>query len=93
MPELPPDIGANLVKEPPSEYILISCSSIINGGCVLYRYILRAVYVMKGSKLLPPTFASIFDDSALSSLDIFFDPSNGSISLPGVTMGKIDFFL
>jgi hypothetical protein len=46
---------------------------------------------VKGSKLLPPTFASIFDDSALSSLDIFFDPSDGSISLPGVTMGKTDF--
>lgn len=59
---------------------------------VLYRYMLRAVYVVKGSKLLPPTFASIFDDLALSSLDIFFDPSDGSISLPGVTMGKIDFF-
>ncbi|KAJ4788105.1 hypothetical protein LUZ62_039351 [Rhynchospora pubera] len=54
-------------------------------------YILRAVYVVKGSKLLPPTFASIFDDSALSSLDIFFDPSDGSISLPGVTMGMFKF--
>ncbi|KAJ3674403.1 hypothetical protein LUZ60_005019 [Juncus effusus] len=54
-------------------------------------YILRAVYVAKGSKLLPPTFASIFDDSALSSLDVFFDPSDGSISLPGVTIGMFKF--
>ncbi|KAG0468826.1 hypothetical protein HPP92_018154 [Vanilla planifolia] len=30
-------------------------------------------------------FASIFDDTASSSLDVFFDPSDGSISLPGVT--------
>ncbi|XP_047313344.1 LOW QUALITY PROTEIN: uncharacterized protein LOC124916644 [Impatiens glandulifera] len=50
-------------------------------------YAMRAVYIAKGSPLLPPAFASIFDDSASSSLDIFFDPSSGSISLPGLTIG------
>lgn len=43
----------------------------------------------KGSQLLPPAFASIFDDTASSSLDVFFDPSDGSINLPGITLGKI----
>ncbi|KAG0468893.1 hypothetical protein HPP92_018221 [Vanilla planifolia] len=50
-------------------------------------YLIRSVYIAKGSSLLPPAFASIFDDTASSSLDVFFDPSDGSISLPGVTLG------
>lgn len=50
---------------------------------------MRAVYIAKGSPLLPPAFASIFDDSASSSLDVFFDPSSGLINLPGVTLGMI----
>ncbi|XP_072956243.1 uncharacterized protein [Typha angustifolia] len=54
-------------------------------------YVLRAVYVAKGSPLLPPTIASIFDDTALSSLDVFFDPSDGTLSLPGVTLGMFKF--
>ncbi|KAL5987193.1 hypothetical protein ACLOJK_041190 [Asimina triloba] len=33
------------------------------------RYAMRAIYIAKGSSLLPPAFASIFDDSASSSLD------------------------
>jgi hypothetical protein len=52
------------------------------------RYVLRAVYVTKGSSLLPPSFASIFDDSASSVLDVFFDPSDGLLNLPGLTIGK-----
>lgn len=50
-------------------------------------YGMRAVYIAKGSPLLPPSFVSIFDDMASSSLDVFFDPSRGSISLPGLTLG------
>ncbi|KAK9285530.1 hypothetical protein L1049_024725 [Liquidambar formosana] len=50
-------------------------------------YAMRAIYIMKGSPLLPPAFASIFDDLASSSLDVFFDPSHGLISLPGLTVG------
>ncbi|XP_074349870.1 uncharacterized protein LOC141689470 isoform X3 [Apium graveolens] len=50
-------------------------------------YAMRAIYIAKGSPLLPPAFASIFDDSASSSLDVFFDPSSGLINLPGLTIG------
>ena len=60
----------------------------------LSRYAMRAIYIAKGSPLLPPSFASIFDDSASSSLDVFFDPSSGLINLPGLTLGIIflDYF-
>ncbi|XP_066358424.1 uncharacterized protein [Miscanthus floridulus] len=54
-------------------------------------YVLRAVYVTKGSLLLPPSFASIFDDSASSVLDVFFDPSDGSLNVPGLTIGMFKF--
>ncbi|KAI5064102.1 hypothetical protein GOP47_0020772 [Adiantum capillus-veneris] len=54
-------------------------------------YAMRAVYVVKGSKLLPPAFTSLFDDSAASSLDVFFDPSNGSVDLQGLTLGMFNF--
>ncbi|KAL6847035.1 hypothetical protein ACP4OV_022888 [Aristida adscensionis] len=54
-------------------------------------YVLRAIYVTKGSSLLPPSFASIFDDSASSVLDVFFDPSDGSLNLPGLTVGMFKF--
>lgn len=53
----------------------------------LYRYAMRAIYIAKGSPLLPPSFTSIFDDLASSSLDVFFDPSSGLPNLPGVTIG------
>ncbi|KAH7673564.1 Vacuolar protein sorting-associated protein 13 [Dioscorea alata] len=54
-------------------------------------YVIRGVYMAKGSQLLPPAFASIFDDMASSSLDVFFDPSDGSINLPGITLGMFKF--
>lgn len=54
-------------------------------------YVLRAIYVTKGSSLLPPSFASIFDDSASSVIDVFFDPSDGSLNLPGLTIGMFKF--
>ncbi|XP_024975003.1 uncharacterized protein LOC112513098 isoform X9 [Cynara cardunculus var. scolymus] len=50
-------------------------------------YAMRAIYIAKGSPLLPPAFASIFDDLASSSLDVFFDPSSGLVKLPGLTLG------
>ncbi|KAG9440811.1 hypothetical protein H6P81_020976 [Aristolochia fimbriata] len=54
-------------------------------------YSMRAIYILKGSTLLPPAFASIFDDTASSSLDVFFDPSSGLVSLPGLTLGMFKF--
>ncbi|KAJ1266147.1 hypothetical protein BS78_08G128600 [Paspalum vaginatum] len=54
-------------------------------------YVLRAIYITKGSSLLPPSFASIFDDSASSVLDVFFDPSDGSLNVPGLTIGMFKF--
>ncbi|KAL2623458.1 hypothetical protein R1flu_003663 [Riccia fluitans] len=50
-------------------------------------YAMRAIYIARGSKLLPPGFASLFDDSAASSLDVFFDPASGSVDLQGLTLG------
>ncbi|KAG8384490.1 hypothetical protein BUALT_Bualt04G0123100 [Buddleja alternifolia] len=52
-------------------------------------YAMRSIYIAKGSPLLPPAFASIFDDLASSSLDVFFDPSSGLLNLPGVTLGTL----
>jgi hypothetical protein len=48
---------------------------------------MRAIYIAKGSPLLPPDFVSIFDDLASSSLDVFFDPSRALKTLPGLTLG------
>lgn len=48
---------------------------------------MRAVYMARGSQLLPPAFASLFDDTAAASLDVFFDPSSGSIDFQGLTLG------
>ncbi|PON54074.1 Vacuolar protein sorting-associated protein [Parasponia andersonii] len=54
-------------------------------------YSMRAIYIAKGSPLLPPDFVSIFDDLASSSLDVFFDPSRGLMNLPGFTLGTFKF--
>ncbi|XP_024974996.1 uncharacterized protein LOC112513098 isoform X4 [Cynara cardunculus var. scolymus] len=56
-------------------------------------YAMRAIYIAKGSPLLPPAFASIFDDLASSSLDVFFDPSSGLVKLPGLTLEISDSVL
>jgi hypothetical protein len=53
---------------------------------------MRAIYIAKGSPLLPPEFVSIFDDLASSSLDVFFDPSRGLMNLPGLTLGTLSTF-
>ncbi|KAL9241362.1 hypothetical protein vseg_015482 [Gypsophila vaccaria] len=50
-------------------------------------YAMRAVYIAKGSSLLPPAFASVFDDLASSSLDVFFDPSSSLFNVQGLTLG------
>lgn len=50
---------------------------------------MRAIYIAKGSPLLPPDFVSMFDDLASSSLDVFFDPSHGSVNLSGLTLGEL----
>lgn len=50
-------------------------------------YGMRAIYIAKGSPLLPPTFASAFDDLASSSLDVFFDPSSNLFNVRGLTLG------
>lgn len=39
-------------------------------------YMMRAIYIAKGSQLLPPSFVSLFDDSASTSFDFFIDPSD-----------------
>uniref|UniRef100_A0A2N9G322 Vacuolar protein sorting-associated protein 13 VPS13 adaptor binding domain-containing protein n=2 Tax=Fagus sylvatica TaxID=28930 RepID=A0A2N9G322_FAGSY len=54
-------------------------------------YGMRAIYIAKGSPLLPPDFVSMFDDLASSSLDVFFDPSHGLRNLPGLTLGTFKF--
>lgn len=53
---------------------------------------MRAIYIAKGSPLLPPDFVSIFDDLASSSLDVFFDPSRGLMNIPGLTLGTLSTF-
>ncbi|KAL8151956.1 hypothetical protein V2J09_021764 [Rumex salicifolius] len=50
-------------------------------------YAMRAIYIAKGSPLLPPSFTSVFDDLASSSLDVFFDPSTSLLNVRGLTMG------
>ncbi|GMH25239.1 hypothetical protein Nepgr_027082 [Nepenthes gracilis] len=50
-------------------------------------YAMRAIYIAKGSPLLPPSFASVFDDKASSSLDVFFDPSSSLPNVQGLTLG------
>lgn len=54
---------------------------------------MRAIYLAKGSLLLPPSFASMFDDLASSSLDVFFDPSQGLLKLPGFTSSTASLLL
>ncbi|EXB37239.1 hypothetical protein L484_020298 [Morus notabilis] len=54
-------------------------------------YAMRAIYIAKGSPLLPPDFVSMFDDLASSSLDAFFDPSRVLTNLPGLTLGTLKF--
>lgn len=53
-------------------------------------YLMRSIYIAKGSQLLPPSFVSLFDDSASTSLDFFIDPSDHSVDLQNFTKGMIN---
>ncbi|KAH9301469.1 hypothetical protein KI387_013052, partial [Taxus chinensis] len=53
-------------------------------------YIMRAIYIAKGSQLLPPAFTSLFDDTASSSFHLFFDPSTGSVDVQSLTIGMFN---
>ncbi|XP_052287194.1 uncharacterized protein LOC102617616 isoform X2 [Citrus sinensis] len=73
-------------------HALITVRELLNKcGQHYLWYAMRSIYIAKGSPLLPPAFASIFDDSASSSLDVFFDPSYGLTNLPGLTLGTFKF--
>ncbi|KAH9711641.1 vacuolar protein sorting-associated protein [Citrus sinensis] len=73
-------------------HALITIRELLNKcGQHYLWYAMRSIYIAKGSPLLPPAFASIFDDSASSSLDVFFDPSYGLTNLPGLTLGTFKF--
>lgn len=50
-------------------------------------YVMRGIYIAKGSQLLPPSFVSLFDDSASTSFDFFIDPSDHPVHLQNFTKG------
>ncbi|XP_031387722.1 uncharacterized protein LOC116200899 isoform X2 [Punica granatum] len=90
----------SVVKIPPMRNVVVELNGVsVTHALVTMRelsircaqhytwYAMRAIYIAKGSPLLPPGFASIFDDLASSSLDVFFDPSHGLMKLPGLTLG------
>ncbi|KAI4372378.1 hypothetical protein MLD38_010618 [Melastoma candidum] len=88
----------SIVKIPPIKNMVVELNGVlITHALITLRelsircaqhyswYAMRAIYLAKGSPLLPPSFASMFDDLASSSLDVFFDPSQGLLKLPGIT--------
>lgn len=90
----------SVVKVPPLKNMVVELNGIlVTHALITFRelfircaqhyswYAMRAISIAKGSVLLPPAFASIFDDLASSSLDVFFDPSRGLMNLPGLTIG------
>ncbi|XP_028768350.1 uncharacterized protein LOC114725959 isoform X2 [Neltuma alba] len=90
----------SVIKVPPMKGMVVELNGIlISHALITLReliikcaqhyswYAMRAIYIAKGSPLLPPDFVSIFDDLASSSLDVFFDPSRGLMNLPGLTLG------
>ncbi|KAK6258440.1 hypothetical protein SCA6_012914 [Theobroma cacao] len=94
----------SVVKVPPIKKMVVELNGVsITHALVTIRellircaqhyswYTMRAISIAKGSQLLPPAFASIFDDLASSSLDIFFDPSQGLMNLPGIKWGTFKF--
>ncbi|KAI4327520.1 hypothetical protein L6164_019969 [Bauhinia variegata] len=95
----------SVVKVPPIKKMVVELNGVlITHALITVRelfircaqhyswYAMRAIYIAKGSPLLPPDFVSIFDDLASSSLDVFFDPSRGStMNLPGFTLGTFKF--
>ncbi|KAK7263059.1 hypothetical protein RJT34_30643 [Clitoria ternatea] len=94
----------SVVKVPPIKNMVVELNGVlITHALITMRellvkcaqhyswYTMRAIYIAKGSPLLPPDFVSIFDDLASSSLDVFFDPSRGLATLPGFTLGTFKF--
>ncbi|QHO47810.1 Vacuolar protein sorting-associated proteinb [Arachis hypogaea] len=90
----------SVVKVPPIKNMVVELNGVlITHALITVRelffkcaqhyswYAMRAIYLAKGSPLLPPDFVSIFDDLASSSLDVFFDPSRGFANLPAFTSG------
>ncbi|XP_048138871.1 uncharacterized protein LOC115740159 isoform X2 [Rhodamnia argentea] len=88
----------SVIKVPPMKNVVVELNGVlVTHALITIRelcircaqhyswYAMRAIYIAKGSQLLPPGFASIFDDLASSSLDVFFDPSHGLMKLPGFT--------
>ncbi|KAF8015488.1 hypothetical protein BT93_H1109 [Corymbia citriodora subsp. variegata] len=88
----------SVIKVPPMKNVVVELNGVsVTHALITIRelcircaqhyswYAMRAIYIAKGSPLLPPGFASIFDDLASSSLDVFFDPSHGLMKLPGIT--------
>ncbi|XP_039010299.1 uncharacterized protein LOC120139014 [Hibiscus syriacus] len=94
----------SVVKVPPIKKVVVELNGVsVTHALVTIRellircaqhyswYAMRSISIAKGSELLPPGFASIFDDLASSSLDIFFDPSQGLMNLPGFKSGTFKF--
>ncbi|KAM7264282.1 hypothetical protein ACFE04_001965 [Oxalis oulophora] len=92
----------SVIKVPPTKNMVVELNGVLVTHALITTrelllrcaqhyswYSMRAVYIAKGSTLLPPAFASIFDDLASSSLDVFFDPSKGLMNLPGITIGTL----
>ncbi|XP_054810227.1 uncharacterized protein LOC129311789 isoform X2 [Prosopis cineraria] len=93
----------SVIKVPPMKGMVVELNGVlISHALITVReliikcaqhyswYAMRAMYIAKGSPLLPPDFVSIFDDLASSSLDVFFDPSRGLMNLPGLTLDEKD---
>ncbi|XVF17781.1 hypothetical protein REPUB_Repub10bG0153200 [Reevesia pubescens] len=94
----------SVVKVPPIKKMVVELNGVsVTHALVTIRellircaqhyswYAMRSISIAKGSQFLPPGFASIFDDLASSSLDIFFDPSQGLMNLPGFKWGTFKF--
>ncbi|WCJ31023.1 hypothetical protein M5689_012541 [Euphorbia peplus] len=94
----------SVVKVPPIKNMVVELNGVlVTHALITFRelfircarhyswYAMRAIYIAKGSHLLPPDFVSMFDDLASSSLDAFFDPSRALVNLPGFTVGTFKF--
>ncbi|KAF3438866.1 hypothetical protein FNV43_RR17141 [Rhamnella rubrinervis] len=94
----------SVIKVPPIKNMVVELNGVLVTHALitmcelLFRcarhyswYTMRAIYIAKGSPLLPPDFVSIFDDLASSSLDVFFDPSRGTFKLLSKCIGGKGF--
>ncbi|XVE87220.1 hypothetical protein DITRI_Ditri18aG0098600 [Diplodiscus trichospermus] len=94
----------SVVKVPPIKKMVVELNGVlVTHALVTIRellirctqhyswYAMRSISIAQGSQFLPPAFTSIFDDLASSSLDIFFDPSQGLMNLPGFKSGTFKF--